>query len=46
LGGDPFGGALPYMGVLNQQLFLRDFSQAIIRTNKIDAWIQQSINGS
>ena len=46
LGGDPFGGALPYMGVLNQQLFLRDFSQAIIRTGKIDAWIQQSINGS
>lgn len=46
LDGDPFGGALPYMGVLNQQKFLRDFSLAIVRTGKIDAWIQQSIRGS
>lgn len=46
LGGDPFGGALPYMGILNQQMFLRDFSLAIVRTGKIDAWVQQSVNGS
>lgn len=46
LGGDPFGGALPYMGILNQQQFLRDFSLAIVRTGKIEAWLQQSIRGS
>lgn len=45
LGGDPFGGALPYMGIMNQQKFLRDFSQGILRTGKIDEAIQLTLNG-
>ena len=45
LGGDPFGGALPYMGIMNASRQLRDFSQAIIRTGKIQEVLEQTLRG-
>lgn len=45
LGGDPFGGALPYMGIMNGVNHLRDFSQAMIRTGKIQDVLDQTLRG-
>lgn len=45
LGGDPFGGALPYMGIMNAVNHLRDFSQAIVRTGKIEEVLVQTLRG-
>ena len=46
LGGDPFGGALPYMGIMSQVVHLRDFSQSIARTGKIEETLDQTLRGS
>ena len=45
LGGDPFGGVLPYMGIMNQVQHMRDFSQSIIRTGKIEEVLDQTLRG-
>lgn len=46
LGGDPFGGALPYMGIMNQSLHLRDFPQGMVRTGKIEQVLDETLKGS
>jgi hypothetical protein len=45
LGGDPFGGALPYMGIMNASLHLRDFPQGLLRTGKIEEVLDEALRG-